>query len=192
MPLVRRIGNVGLSFINKLSTGYWDLMDPTNGYTAIHAAALDRLPLDRIDRRFFFESDMLFRLATIRAVVRDVPMTSFYGSETSHLRPGRALAEFLAKHAVRKVKRFFYLYLLRDFSAGSAHTLSGLLLLLSGGGFGAVRWAGSVRSGVPATTGTVMLSVLPIILGVQLLLQAWAHDIAARPVRPLQVIFGDG
>lgn len=37
MPAMRLFGNAGLSFLAKLSTGYWNIFDPTNGYTAIHA-----------------------------------------------------------------------------------------------------------------------------------------------------------
>ncbi len=186
MPRARLIGNAALSFVTKLSSGYWDVMDPTNGYTAIHRAALARLPLDRLDCGYFFESDMLFRLSTIRAVVRDVPMPPRYGEEASNLRIMSVLLSFPGRHATRLAKRFFYMYLLRDFNVGTISTLAGLALLACGGGFGVWHWIISARTGVAATTGTVMLSVLPIIVGVQLLLQALAFDIANLPRRPLQ------
>jgi len=60
MPWLRLFGNAGLSFVNKMSTGYWPIMDPTNGYTAIHTAVLRELPLDKLARGYFFESDMLY------------------------------------------------------------------------------------------------------------------------------------
>ncbi len=186
MPRVRLIGNAALSFATKLSSGYWDVMDPTNGYTAIHRAALARLPLDRLDPGYFFESDMLFRLSTIRAVVRDVPMPPRYGEETSSLRIRSVLFSFPIRHMTRLAKRFFYMYLLRDFNVGTLSTLAGIASLAFGGCFGAWHWIISERTGVAATTGTVMLSVLPIIIGVQLLLQALAFDIANLPRRPLQ------
>src|SRR5215213_9976587 len=69
MPRRRVFGNAVLSIVNKLCSGYWNIADPTNGYTAIHASVLALLPLDKLDRRFFFESDMLFRLNVMRAVV---------------------------------------------------------------------------------------------------------------------------
>jgi glycosyltransferase involved in cell wall biosynthesis len=181
MPRTRFIGNAGLSFITKLSSGYWDVMDPTNGYTAIHRTALSHLPLDRLEKRYFFESDMLFRLSTIRAVVRDVPIPPRYGDETSSLRISGVLLSFPRLHAVRVIKRFFYMYLLRDFNVGTVMTLSGLAMLLFGGAFGLWHWIVSMRTDIPATTGTVMLSVLPIIVGVQLLLQALAFDSALLP-----------
>jgi glycosyltransferase involved in cell wall biosynthesis len=186
MPRTRLIGNACLSFVTKLSSGYWDVMDPTNGYIAIHRAALSRLPLDRMDCGYFFESDMLFRLSTIRAVVRDVPMKPRYGTEISNLRVGRVLLDFPRRHMARILKRFFYMYLLRDFNVGSVSVLGGLSFVAFGGLFGARHWMISARTGVAATTGTVMISVLPIIVGVQLLLQALSFDVANVPKLPLQ------
>ncbi len=190
MPSVRLAGNSVLSFIMKAASGYWDIMDPTNGYTAIHCVALSRLPLDRLDRRYFFECDMLFRLATIRAVVVDVAMPTIYSDETSNLKISRVLLQFPGRFAVRFIKRFFYIYLLRDFNIGSIATLAGLPLLLFGFVFGIWHWVESVTSGQLASTGTVMLAVVPFIVGVQLLLAAIGVDIANRPETPLQRRFG--
>ena len=60
MSASRVIGNAGLSFMSKLSTGYWDLFDPTNGYTAIEARVAAALPLDRLARQFFFSRTCSF------------------------------------------------------------------------------------------------------------------------------------
>ena len=62
MPTTRIFGNAILSLMAKLSTGYWDIFDPTNGYTAIHAGIAELLPFSKISHRYFFESDLLFRL----------------------------------------------------------------------------------------------------------------------------------
>lgn len=186
MPKTRLIGNAGLSFVSKLASGYWDIMDPTNGYTAIHRVALAHLPLDRLERRYFFESDMLFRLATIRAVVCDVPMPAIYGEEVSNLNIGKVLMDFPKRFAVRIWKRFFYMYLMRDFNIGSVETIVGAVLLLFGGVFGVWHWVNSSSSGQVASTGTVMIAVLPIVIGVQLLLSAISYDITHRPSTPLQ------
>ena len=50
MPLIRRVGNIGLGFLAKAATGYWNLFDPTNGFVAIRGDTLAQLPLDQIDR----------------------------------------------------------------------------------------------------------------------------------------------
>jgi len=185
MPPIRLFGNAVLSFINKLSTGYWPIMDPTNGYTAIHASVLRRLPLDKLERRYFFETDMLYHLNTIRAVVHDVPMDAVYADEESSLRISKVLPEFMGKHITRFFKRYFYLYLLRDFNLGSLYSLLGLLLVLLGAGFGLVEWWISDRSGQAATSGTVMLAALPVIIGIQFLIAFLHHDVAQVPTEPL-------
>lgn len=187
MPTVRLLGNALLSLVNKASSGYWDVMDPTNGFTAIHASVCAALPLDKISRDYFFESDMLFRLATIRAVVADVPMRAVYGSEKSNLRVGRVLFSFPGRYLVRIVKRIFYAYFLRDFNAGTVQMLAGLGLLAAGGAFGAWHWYQSVASGVPATAGTVVLAALPILIGGHLLISAWNFDIGNVPRTPLHL-----
>ena len=119
MPTFRLIGNAMLSFINKLSTGYWDIFDPTNGYTAIHANVARRLTLQKISKRYFFESDMLFRLSVLRAVVRDIPMDAKYGNEKSNLSVRNVVPEFFWKHVRNFSKRIFYNYYLRDMTVAS-------------------------------------------------------------------------
>lgn len=95
MPRVRLFGNAVLSLMAKLSTGYWDLFDPTNGYTAIHADVARHLPFAKISKRYFFETDILFRLNTLRAVVVDVPMSAKYADEVSNLKISKIIGEFL-------------------------------------------------------------------------------------------------
>lgn len=185
MPRLRILGNAVLSFMAKLSTGYWDLFDPTNGYTAIHADVARRLPMDKISSRYFFETDLLFRLNTLRAVAVDVPMDAHYGDEESNLRISRIIGEFLAKHVRNFCKRIFYNYFLRDLSVASVELVAGALLMLWGSGFGVLTWIRSAQSGVETAAGTVMLSALPIILGLQFLLAFLGYDIAAVPRRTL-------
>jgi dolichol-phosphate mannosyltransferase len=185
MPRVRLLGNALLSLVNKISSGYWNVMDPTNGYTAIHRVALAALPLAKIDTGYFFESDMLFRLYTVRAVVRDVPLRARYAGESSNLRIGRVLREFPGKYVAATVKRIFYSYFLRDFNAGTLQLASGLLLLSLGGAYGVTKWINSSVSGFPTTSGAVMLAALPVLVGVQLLLGALQFDIQNVPRTPL-------
>ena len=186
MPRTRLLGNAALSFLTKLSSGYWSVFDPTNGYTAIHATALERLEFGNINERYFFESDMLINLGNIRAVVVDVPMAAHYGDETSHLKIGQILGQFLTKNVRELTKRVLYTYFLRDFSLASAQLLVGSAMMAFGTLFGAVGWYASVHSGSAATTGTVMLATLPIILGFQLMLGFLGFDMTNEPRQPLQ------
>jgi glycosyltransferase involved in cell wall biosynthesis len=185
MPPVRLFGNALLSFMTKLSSGYWDLFDPTNGYTAIHADAARHLPFKQISRRYFFETDMLFRLNTLHAVVVDVPMDAHYGDEVSNLKISKIISEFLFKHARNLGKRIFYNYYLRNMSLASIELPLGLGLLALGVGYGLVHWFESAQTGSVTPAGTVMLAALPILMGMQLVLAFLANDIASVPKRPL-------
>ena len=183
MPSIRLFGNAGLSLLTKISTGYWNITDPTNGYTAIHRDVLKMLPLDMLSKRFFFESDMLFRLSLYRAVVWDVPMQARYGTEKSNLSIIKTLWEFPWKHFKNFHKRLFYNYYLRDVSAASIELPLGIVLWWFGLIFGIASYNQSMATGVAATTGTVMISVVPLILGFQLLLAFVSHDVSAVPTR---------
>lgn len=189
MPPVRLFGNAVLSFMTKLSCGYWNLMDPTNGYTAVRTCVLAELPLDKLENRYFFETDMLFRLNTVRAVVKDVPMDSVYADEESNLRIGKVLPEFLRKHVSRLWRRYVYNYLVRDFNIGTVYSLSGALLVLVGTIFGLWHWVGNTSH--PATSGTVMLAALPIIIGIQCLIAFLHYDVSSVPTEPISLSLED-
>lgn len=181
MPLVRLIGNVGLSFITKFSTGYWHTFDPTNGFFAIHSAVYKLLPTKKIARRYFFESDLLFRLNLIGAKVVDIPMSARYEDEHSGLKPGREIVRFALAHLRNFTKRIGYNYFLRSFSVASIELVFGLVLFTFGVGFGLAHW----RSSEPATAGTVMIAALPIIVGTQLLLSFLNFDFQSVPRYPM-------
>lgn len=185
MPRVRLFGNAVLSLLTKLSSGYRDLFDPTNGFTAIQCRVAQRLPLKKISNRYFFETDILFRLNTLRAVVVDVPMAAKYEDEVSNLHIGKAVGEFLLKHLRNFGKRIFYNYFLRDMSLASIELVTGLLMIAFASTFGISHWLASLASGVPTTAGTVMLFGMSMIVGIQLVLAFLAYDISALPRRPL-------
>ena len=191
MPGIRLLGNAALSFMSKLSTGYWNLFDTTNGFTAIHVKVARRIAFSKVSQRYFFETDLLFRLNIIRAVVVDIPMDASYGSEKSSLRVGQVLGEFLAKHVRNFGKRVFYNYFLRDMTAASLELVCGVMLLLFGLVFGGVHWGHAVSTGVATPLGTIMLAALPTMLGLQMLLAFVAFDVANVPRRPIHVDLPD-
>lgn len=181
MPTVRLIGNSLLSFVNKVSTGYWNVFDPTNGFTALHSGVARQLPFDKLSKRFFFESDMLFRLGTLRAVVTDVPMPVRYAEEKSNLQVRSVVFEFAGKHFTNALKRLFYNYYLRDFSIASVEIVLGVASITWGTWFGLTRWLTGISQNIPATSGTVMVAALPVLLGVQLILAFLNFDIHNVP-----------
>lgn len=191
MPLTRLIGNAGLSFLNKLATGYWNMMDPTNGYIALHRNLLPFLDLDKIEKRYFFESDLLFRLGSIRAVVLDVPIWSRYADETSHLSVGSSLVFFPWKLLKRTGKRFFYRYFMRDVNIATLLFTVGFILTTFGATFGLYHWISSYQMMRPTNSGTVMLSALPVLLGIQMLLSALLYDVSSTPTTPVHPSLGN-
>jgi glycosyltransferase involved in cell wall biosynthesis len=191
MPTIRLIGNAGLSFMAKLSTGYWHIFDPNNGFIAVHAKAVEMLPCDKIAERYFFETDFLFRLNTIQAVVAEVPMLAKYGDETSNLHAGKELSRFAYGHAKNFMKRLFYNYYLRNFSVASLEVIIGVLGLTFGVTFGLYEWVQSYRTEVPATAGTIMVAALPIIIGMQSLFAFLNYDRSNVPKEPLHLRMKD-
>jgi glycosyltransferase involved in cell wall biosynthesis len=186
MPKVRLIGNMGLSYLAKMASGYWNIFDPTNGFTAIHQSALAMLDLNSISHDYFFETDMLCKLYRIQATVKDVLLPTHYGDETSKLSPWKTLVQFPGKLFTAYVKRILWSYYVRDFSTFSILFLVGGLLLLFGIVFGITVWHLNASKGMATSTGTVMFSVVPLFLGFQMLLQAMLHDVNSVPREPLQ------
>ncbi|QLY63112.1 glycosyltransferase family 2 protein [Citrobacter freundii] len=189
MPKIRLFGNTVLSFMTKFSSGYYNIFDPTNGYTAISSFALKKLNLDKLNKRYFFESDMLFRLNLINAKVVDVPMDAIYEDEESNLHIKKIIFPFLKGHLKNATKRIIYNYFLRDFSVASIELFSGILLSMFGILYGLVGWYKSLLFNELASGGTVMLSALPIILGMQLLLGFIQADIERQPKNSITELF---
>ena len=184
MPTVRVLGNAALSFAAKVSTGYWNIFDPTNGYTAMEANVARLVMEKHVSRRFFFETDLLYHLGTLRAVVRDVPMPARYADEVSNIRIGAIVGPFALKHLRNFAQRVVGQYFVRDFNAASLELLFGLLFSLFGLAY-ALSYLANRVPGQAASAGVVMLAALPVILGVQFLLQAMNFDVLNVPNRPI-------
>jgi glycosyltransferase involved in cell wall biosynthesis len=185
MPLLRVLGNGILTFLVKLASGYWNVFDPANGYLALRADLLRKLDLERLPPRYFFESGLLIELGILRAVVADVPIPARYGDERSSLSIPRTVLGFPPRLVWGLLRRFFWRYLVKDFSAVSVFVLMGVPMLLFGFVYGSRAYLHMLETGVPATAGMVMLSAMPIILGVQLLLQAVVLDVQNVPTQPI-------
>lgn len=185
MPFIRRIGNVALSFLAKSATGYWNCFDPTNGFLAMRAEVLERLPLERIHKTYFFEISQLSQLYLIGACLRDVPIPARYANETTNLSILEVLVEFPPALTAVFLRRILLHYFLYDFSIGSVYILAGLPLFLFGLIFGSLEWIHYASRSIPAPTGTVMLATLTVILGIQFLLSAVSIDLQSVPRDPI-------
>ena len=180
MPIVRKFGNLVLSFMSKLSTGYYEIFDPNNGFTAIDSEYLTQLPLDDIDNRYFFESDMLYQLNLLGAKVSDIPLPAIYKDEHSSLNIWQSVIIFPKKHLINFIKRIIYTYYLRDFNIASVQLLVGTIFFWWGSALGLTTWLHNMKNGVSSATGTIMLVGILIITGVQLLLSFLNFDMRSQ------------
>ena len=181
MPVIRRIGNLGLSFCIKAASGYWNIFDPTNGFIAISNEMLRTINFGRIHRRFFLESSMLIELYHANCVIQEIPMKARYGFETSTLSIAKTLIGFPPRLLFALLRRIILRYYLFDFNVASVYILCGLPLFLFGALYGLVNFIKYGSSHVSAPTGTVVIPTLLIILGFQLLLAAISFDVANYP-----------
>lgn len=181
MPSYRLIGNYGLTFLTKWASGYWHIFDPQNGFIAIRTDVLKQLDLDHLNKRYFFENDMLIHLNIMNVRVKDVPIPARYGDEKSSLRLWEVLLTFPWYLFRRFWYRIYQKHILRDFSPIALFWIFGMILFVWGLSFGAYTWAKSLIYHEIATTGTVMLSVLPFLLGFELILQGMILEIKESP-----------
>jgi glycosyltransferase involved in cell wall biosynthesis len=166
----RQFGNDLLSYLTKVSSGYWRMMDPQNGYTVIAAGTLRSLELDDLYDGYGFLNDMLVRLNVADARIVDVAMQSRYGDEESGIR----YSSFVPRLSVLLLRDFLWRlrtkYLLFDF-----HPLVGLYLL----GFTALA-GGLVYVGWTATSSptavNLLLSFVVLLLSGTLLTFAMIFD----------------
>jgi hypothetical protein len=181
MPGFRWFGNVALSFLTKAASGYWHVFDSQCGFAAIATNTLRQLNLDGIARDYFYENDMLIRLNVIDARVVDVATAALYGEEKSHVRIGRVTWSFPLRLARGFTWRFLKRYVVNDFGLSALLVMVGGILVFFGLAFGIAKWTAAASAGLPATTGTVMVAVLPVILGFQMLLQALSIEVQNSP-----------
>jgi len=178
MPKGRLIGNAVLSFVSKFSTGYWNVFDPTNGYLALDLRLLKHMDIEKIDRRYFFETDLLFRAGLAKAKVLDIPMLALYEDEVSNLHFSKEAGRFMRGHTRNFLKRLGYNYFLRDFSVASLELVIGLATLVFGLIYGISHLGGSDE---PRSAGVVMLAALPTLTGIILLVSFLNYDIQQTP-----------
>ena len=181
MPIIRRLGNLGLSFLIKAASGYWNIFDPTNGFIAIKSSLLKKMNVNRLDDRYFFESSFLIELYYFNAIIKDVPMKAIYKDERSNLSPIHSLFTFPLKLFGAFIRRIILKYFLYDFNIASLYFLFGIPLFTGGSVIGLKSFIKYTSLQIPAPTGTVVIPVLLIILGFQLLLSALHFDINNYP-----------
>jgi glycosyltransferase involved in cell wall biosynthesis len=180
MPFMRAAGSIALSFATKVASGYWNLFDPQNGYTALKRSALNRLPLDRVARSYAFENDLLIWLNIVNARAKDVSVPALYGEEVSTMNLRKVTWTIGSLLVTGFWRRMLRKHVLQSFSAVALLFFTGLALVTFGALVGV--WVLYETLGPPvATTGSVLLSVGPLLTGIHMLVNALMLDIQSTP-----------
>jgi dolichol-phosphate mannosyltransferase len=187
MPAIRFLGNSFLSLFTKFASGYWNILDPTNGYLAFNGRLLPAVNWRAFADCYFFEISVLCEFGLKRATIAEIEMDTIYVKASSSLSISRTLIAFPPKLLRLFLRRALLQYFIFDINLASLYVLLGSALCGFGIGFGIFEWAQTVATGTARTTGTVMLAVLPFLMGFQLLLNALFYDVqfAARCTREL-------
>jgi glycosyltransferase involved in cell wall biosynthesis len=104
MSTWRFIGNSMLTFLTKIASGYWQLMDPQNGYTAISKHALEIINLDKIFTYYGYCNDILINLNIYGLKIQDIPIPARYGNEKSKIKYGK----YIQRVSKLLLKGFFH------------------------------------------------------------------------------------
>lgn len=169
MPKYRRIGNIIVTILTKFATGYYSIFDTQNGYVVYSKDVIERMPWNLIGNRYEFENTILIGLSIIDAKIGDFPMPALYGDETSTIKIFSTTMRVLKCLMIGFWQRIYYKYILYSFHPIALFLLTGLTLFTIGIIAGIWLIVAKIITSISPTSGTVMLAVLPIILGIQLL-----------------------
>jgi len=185
IPRSRYLGNAILSLLTKIASGYWHVADSQAGYTALSLAALRRLDVERLYRRYGFPNDVLVHLNVQNARVRDVPSRPIYGvGERSGIKIHRVaprIAWLLFKGFWWRMKEK---YVIRDFHPLVFFYALGTLMTVVGFVLGLIVTISRVGWGNDITTATIVLVALLLVSGTQFTLFAmWFDQEANKELR---------
>lgn len=181
MPRVRLIGNALLSLLVKFASGYWNIVDPTNGYVAFNCDVLRTLSADSFADSYYFEISVLNALGLQRYPIAEIEMETIYGNERSSLAIRRVLMEFPPRLVKALARRVAFQYFLADVNLGTLYLVLGFVMTLVGLSFGIYQYVQTWLTGVARTPGTVMLAIVPILIGAQLTMNALMYDVQFAP-----------
>ena len=180
MPSHRIFGNIALTFMTKLATGYWSIFDPQNGFTALRVSTLARLDLNTIATGYAYENDLIGRLGLVRARIADVDIPAVYGNEVSGINLDTVVPEI--SHVLWRTfaRRFWLTYVLRSFSPVALFAFFGAPLLLFSLVFGTSVVIGAIGPSEVSAANAVLTS-LTFSTGFTLLLAALVIDVLGEP-----------
>lgn len=179
MPRFRAFGNGFLTFLTKIASGYWDIIDPQNGYTAISKKALDKIDIEKIYNGYGYPNDILIKLNLSNLRVIDVEMPPIYGKEKSGIKVGRYSFRLTGLLIKGFFKRIWRKYGGVNFHPLFLFYLIGLILFPLGLLFGAIVLYFRFKTG-DYSIGTVTLTALLLIMGLQSLIFAMLFDMESN------------
>lgn len=180
MPRIRLIGNSLLTVLTRVSSGYWAIGDPTNGFVAIRKKVWQILQDRSVANGYFFETHMIIRLGEIRARIAEIPMPAIYENESSNLKISKIVIPFIRQHLKAACRRFMMEYFVRGLSVATVTLPIGLFATVWGVGFTVYLGYQSNYLGIPASSGDIALSILSVLLGVQFSIAAFTEDLAKK------------
>ncbi len=181
MPWSRRFGNLSLSFLSKVATGYWNCFDFNNGFFAISKNSLKLIDSNKVANNYFFETSLIAELYYQKAKIKEIAMPAIYGEETSNMKVFQMPFLFSVNLLKKFISRIWKSYFVYDFNIGTLYIVFGHVLFYGGIIYGGINWYHYASKDILTPVGTIMISALLIILGFQLLLQAIQFDILNTP-----------
>lgn len=171
----RKIGNAVLTILTKIGSGYWHIMDPQNGYTAISKEALIGIGLDEVYTYYGYCNHMLVRLNAFGFKTKDITMPSRYGEENSTIR----YSPYMVKVSAMLFKSFLWRlktkYMVMSFHPLVLFYLLSMLLIPFGVVFG-LSMVLAALGGIAIHMNYVLLDALMFLSGMQFLLFAMFFD----------------
>ena len=178
MPKYRQFGNIFISLLTKFSTGYYSITDITNGCGWLRREIIEKVDFSIVEKRYDYETSMLTALSIVNAKVIDHAVPAHYGDEKSTIK--------LIPTAWRNLKavwkgfwrRIYYKYVLYGFHPVALFLFTGMFFLIISLLLAIFLLYVKLFAHQSPTAGSVMLAVLPFILGIQLTLTALTIDVS--------------
>lgn len=178
MPKYRQFGNIFISLLTKFSTGYYSITDITNGCGWLRREIIEKVDFSIVEKRYDYETSMLTALSIANAKVIDHAVPAHYGDEKSTIK--------LIPTAWRNLKavwkgfwrRIYYKYVLYGFHPVALFLFTGMFFLIISLLLAIFLLYVKLFAHQSPTAGSVMLAVLPFILGIQLTLTALTIDVS--------------
>ncbi|WP_319507392.1 glycosyltransferase family 2 protein [uncultured Methanolobus sp.] len=172
----RSFGNGLLTMITKISSGYWHIMDPQNGYTAISREALSNMDLHNLYTYYGYCNDMLVKLNAFGLRTVDVTMPARYGQERSTIKYG----SYMGKVSIMLFKKFLWRlkmkYMILSFHPLVLFYILGMILVPAGVLLGGYIVAAKLVFGWPVSVNYPLMDALFLIMGIQFTLFAMLFD----------------